>query len=63
LLLARKSIEGWSSGTLKDSEDTLKFAAANRVRPTIETFPLDLVADAYELMISGKVGFRSALKM
>jgi hypothetical protein len=29
LLLVRKSIEGWFSGTSKDSEDTLKFAAAN----------------------------------
>lgn len=63
LLMARKSIEGWPSGTAKDSEDTLKFAAANGVRPMIETFPLDRVADAYEHMISGKVRFRSVLKM
>ncbi len=63
LLMARKSIEGWPSGTSKDSEDTLRFAAANGVRPMIETFPLDRVADAYEHMISGKVRFRSVLKM
>jgi D-arabinose 1-dehydrogenase-like Zn-dependent alcohol dehydrogenase len=63
LLMARKSIEGWPSGTSKDSEDTLRFAAANGVRPMIETFPLDRVADAYEHMISGKVQFRSVLKM
>lgn len=63
LLMARKSIEGWPSGTAKDSEDTLKFAADEGVRPMIETFALDRVADAYEHMISGKVRFRSVLKM
>lgn len=63
LLLARKSIEGWPSGTAKDSEDTLRFAAAHGVRPMIETFPLDQVADAYEHMLSGKARFRSVLKM
>ncbi|MBV8139328.1 MAG: alcohol dehydrogenase catalytic domain-containing protein [Deltaproteobacteria bacterium] len=63
LLTARKSLQGWPSGTSKESEDTLKFAAARGVRPMIETFPLDRVADAYEHMISGKVRFRSVLKM
>jgi len=62
LLNARKSIAGWPSGTAKDSEDTLKFAAANGVRPMIETFPLELAADGYEHMMSGKVRFRSVLK-
>jgi D-arabinose 1-dehydrogenase-like Zn-dependent alcohol dehydrogenase len=63
LLMARKSITGWPSGTSKDSEDTLSFAAANGVRPMIETFPLQRVADAYEHMMSGKVRFRSVLKI
>jgi D-arabinose 1-dehydrogenase-like Zn-dependent alcohol dehydrogenase len=63
LLLVRKSIVGWPSGTSIDSEDTLKFAAANGVRPMIETFPLERAADAYERMISGKVRFRSVLNM
>jgi D-arabinose 1-dehydrogenase-like Zn-dependent alcohol dehydrogenase len=61
LLLARKSIMGWPSGTAKDSEDTLRFAAANGVRPMIETFPLERAADAYQRMMSGKVRFRSVL--
>lgn len=63
LLMARKSIMGWPSGTSKDSEDTLRFAAANGVRPMIETFPLERAADAYERMMSGKVRFRSVLKI
>lgn len=63
LLTARKSIVGWASGTAMDSEDTLKFAAANGVRPMIEIFPLKRAADAYDHMMSGKVRFRSVLKM
>jgi propanol-preferring alcohol dehydrogenase len=63
LILVRKSIMGWPSGTSIDSEDALKFAAANGVRPMIEVFPLERAADAYDRMISGKVRFRSVLKM
>ena len=63
LILVRKSIVGWPSGTSIDSEDALKFAAANGVRPMIEVFPLERAADAYDRIISGKVRFRSVLKM
>ncbi|HTQ26298.1 MAG TPA: alcohol dehydrogenase [Candidatus Binataceae bacterium] len=63
LLMARKSILGWPSGTAKDSEDTLNFAAANGVRAMIETFPLERAADAYERMMSGKVRYRAVLQM
>ncbi len=63
LILVRKSIVGWPSGTSIDSEDTLRFAAANGVRPMIEVFPLERAADAYDRMMSGKVRFRSVLKM
>jgi D-arabinose 1-dehydrogenase-like Zn-dependent alcohol dehydrogenase len=63
LILVRKSIVGWPSGTSIDSEDTLRFAAANGVRPMIEVFPQERAADAYDRMISGKVRFRSVLKM
>ena len=61
LIGARKSIIGWPSGTSKDSEDTLKFAAANGVRPMIEVFALEQAAEGYERMISGRVRFRSVL--
>jgi D-arabinose 1-dehydrogenase-like Zn-dependent alcohol dehydrogenase len=63
LIMVRKSISGWPSGISKDSEDTLKFAVATGVRAMIETFPLERVADAYERMTSGKVRFRSVLKI
>ncbi len=63
LIPGRKTIVGWPSGTSIDSEDTLRFAAASGVRPMIETFSLDRAADAYNHMITGKVRFRSVLKM
>jgi D-arabinose 1-dehydrogenase-like Zn-dependent alcohol dehydrogenase len=63
LIGPRRSIQGWPSGTAKDSEDTLAFAAATGIRPRIETFPLERVADAFERMHSGKVRFRAVLTM
>jgi D-arabinose 1-dehydrogenase-like Zn-dependent alcohol dehydrogenase len=63
LIPKRKSIMGWPSGTSKDSEDALGFAAANGIRPMIETFALERAAEGYERMLSGKVRFRAVLKM
>ncbi len=63
LISARRSIQGWPSGTAMDSEDTLRFSAMAEVRPMIETFPLEKVAEAYDRMINGKVRFRAVLTM
>ena len=63
LIMARRSIQGWPSGTAKDSEDTLAFAAHAGIRPRIETFPLERVTDAFERMHSGKARFRAVLTM
>lgn len=63
LLLRRKSIVGWPSGTSIESEDALRFAAAHGFRPMIETFPLERAANGYDRMMSGKVSFRSVLKI
>jgi D-arabinose 1-dehydrogenase-like Zn-dependent alcohol dehydrogenase len=63
LIGAHKSIMGWPSGTSKDSEDTLRFAAVNGVRPMIELFPLERAAEGYARMMSGQVRFRSVIKM
>jgi D-arabinose 1-dehydrogenase-like Zn-dependent alcohol dehydrogenase len=63
LILPRKTIQGWPSGTSKDSEDTLAFSTLTGVRPMIEKFPLEKVNDAYEAMLSGKVRFRAVLTM
>jgi 2-desacetyl-2-hydroxyethyl bacteriochlorophyllide A dehydrogenase len=63
LVLARRSIHGWPSGTAKDSEDTLRFSVLTGVRPMIERYPLEKAAEAYEQMISGRARFRVVLTM
>jgi D-arabinose 1-dehydrogenase-like Zn-dependent alcohol dehydrogenase len=63
LIGKRASVQGWPSGTSKDSEDTLGFSALTGVRPMIERFPLARAAEAYQQMISGKVRFRAVLTM
>src|SRR6202045_3402470 len=63
LIMGRRSISGWYSGTARDSQDTLEFSALTGVRPMIEKFPLSRVAEAYEQMHSGKVRFRAVLTM
>jgi len=63
LLMKRLAIQGWSSGTAKDSEDTLRFSVLTGVRPMIELYPLEKAAEAYERMVSGKARFRVVLTM
>jgi D-arabinose 1-dehydrogenase-like Zn-dependent alcohol dehydrogenase len=59
----RRDVQGWSSGTAKDSEDTLRFSALTGIRPMIERYPLEKAADAYDQMISGRARFRVVLVM
>jgi D-arabinose 1-dehydrogenase-like Zn-dependent alcohol dehydrogenase len=61
LILGRRSIMGWPSGSSIDSQDTLSFSALTGVRAMSEVFPLERAAEAYELMISGKARFRAVL--
>jgi len=63
LIMGRRSVAGWYSGTAKDSQDTLEFSALSGVHPMIEKYPLSKVAEAYEQMHSGKVRFRVVLTM
>ncbi|HXM21286.1 MAG TPA: alcohol dehydrogenase [Terriglobales bacterium] len=63
LIVGRRSVQGWASGTPTDSEDTLRFAELSGVRPMIEKYPLSRVNEAYDRMISGKAQFRVVLTM
>src|SRR5262252_6855901 len=63
IILARRSVHGWPSGTAKDSEDTLAFSSLTGVRPMIERYPLEKAAEAYQQMISGRARFRVVLTM
>lgn len=61
LILGRRSIAGWPSGTSTDSEDTMQFSVLKQIRPMIETYPLERAAEAYDRMMSGKARFRVVL--
>ncbi|MAT90355.1 MAG: alcohol dehydrogenase [Flavobacteriaceae bacterium] len=61
LLMHRKGISGWPSGTAVDSEDTLNFSAMTNSKPMIETFPLEKVSEAFDKMLNNKARFRVVL--
>ncbi len=61
LVMGSRTVAGHASGTAKDSEDTLRFAARTGVRPMIETYPLERAAEGYDLMMSGQARFRVVL--
>ncbi len=61
LLMGCRSVKGWYSGTSIDSQDTLAFSMRAGIRPMIETYPLERVAEAYDRMMSGKARFRVVL--
>jgi D-arabinose 1-dehydrogenase-like Zn-dependent alcohol dehydrogenase len=63
LLTGRQSIMDWYSGTSIDSQYTLSFSALSGVRSLNQTFPLEMVSEAYDLMINGKARFRAVLTM
>lgn len=63
LIMGRRAVEGWYSGTSIDAEDTLRFSALSGVRSMNEAYPLERAAEAYDRMISGKARFRVVLTM
>lgn len=63
LIMGRRAIEGWYSGTSIDAEDTLAFSAHSGVRSMNEAYPLERAAEAYDRMMSGKARFRVVLTM
>jgi D-arabinose 1-dehydrogenase-like Zn-dependent alcohol dehydrogenase len=61
LIVGRRSIAGWPSGTSIESEDTMRFAALTGVRSRNEVFPLEQAQAAYDRMMSGQARFRVVL--
>lgn len=61
LIMGRRSIAGWPSGTSIDSQDTMAFSALTGVRAMTEVFPLERADEAYDRMMSGKARFRVVL--
>jgi len=63
LLGLRRRIQGWPSGTAKDSEETLAFSALNGVASRNEIFPLERASEAYQRMLGNKARFRVVLQV
>jgi propanol-preferring alcohol dehydrogenase len=63
LVLNRHSIRGSIVGTRKDLEEALAFAAAGKVKATIETQPLDSINDVFSRLKKGKVNGRVVLEI
>ncbi len=58
-----RTVHGHPSGTARDTEETLRFAALNGIRPMTEARPLPEIDAAYQRMMSGKARFRMVLTM
>ena len=63
LIMGKRSVVGWYSGTSIDSQDTLNFSVLTGVRSMNESFPLEKANEAFERMMSGKARFRAVLTM
>lgn len=63
LIMARRAIEGWYSGTSIDAEETLAFSSHANIQSMNEFYPLDRAVEAYDHMMSGKARFRVVLTM
>jgi D-arabinose 1-dehydrogenase-like Zn-dependent alcohol dehydrogenase len=63
LIMGRRTVEGWYSGTSIDAEDALSFSARTGVHSMNEAYPLERAAEAYDRMMSGKARFRVVLTM
>jgi NADPH2:quinone reductase len=58
----RQGVIAWASGTPRDSQDALEFAALRGITPTVETYPLEEAAEAHERMLANEARFRLVLE-
>jgi D-arabinose 1-dehydrogenase-like Zn-dependent alcohol dehydrogenase len=63
LIMGRRAVEGWYSGTSIDAQDTLAFSSQTNVQSMNEYYPLEKAAEAYDRTMSGKARFRVVLTM
>lgn len=61
IIATSKTVHGHPSGTARDVEETLRFAALTGIRPLTETRPLEDVTGAYNRMLSGDARYRMVL--
>jgi propanol-preferring alcohol dehydrogenase len=63
LVLNRYTVRGSIVGTRQDLEEALGFAAAGKVKATIQTQPLESINDVFERLKKGKVNGRIVLDL
>lgn len=63
LIATSRTVHGHPSGTARDTEETLRFAALHGIRPITEARPLREIDAAYQRMMSGQARFRMVLTM
>ncbi|WP_368409299.1 alcohol dehydrogenase [Halomarina litorea] len=61
LVMGKRSVSGWASGTAKDSQDTLEFSDLRDVTPMVEEFALEEADEAYQAMMDNEARFRSVV--
>jgi propanol-preferring alcohol dehydrogenase len=61
LLFGSRGIEGTLTGSAIDNEDTLAFSVLHRIKPMIETVPLEKAAEGYLRMLSNNARFRMVI--
>lgn len=63
LIATSRTVHGHPSGTARDVEETLRFAALAGIRPMTEARPLEEIGAAYERLMAGAARFRMVLTM
>jgi D-arabinose 1-dehydrogenase-like Zn-dependent alcohol dehydrogenase len=58
LLFGSRGIEGTLTGSAIDNEDTLAFSVLQKIKPMIETVPLEEAAEGYQRMARNEARFR-----
>ncbi|RVD81441.1 uncharacterized protein DFL_009305 [Arthrobotrys flagrans] len=63
LIAQQHAVRGWPAGSSIDSEEAIDFAKEFGVKCIIQKFPLEQIQEAYDIVNSGKVRYRSVIVM
>ncbi|HXB85281.1 alcohol dehydrogenase catalytic domain-containing protein [Mycobacterium sp.] len=61
LITISGTVHGHPAGVSSDLQDTLDFAALQRIKPMVEVLPLEKAADGYQRMMANQARFRVVL--
>ena len=63
VVLKRITVRGSIVGTRKDLQQSLQFAAEGKVKPTVETQPLDAINEVFDRLKRGQINGRVVLNL